>query len=203
MGDVRWKDISGPGGVPDGLIDTYDRTIMGSPYPDFYYSMTNHFSFMNFSLNISLQGSYGNDIFSEARVGATNGRGTRVRMMSFMANYWKSPEEPGDGQKNSFRPNDSPTGNNRGAYNDRYLDTGTFLRINNITLGYTLPSQIASKLMLRSCRIYVSSSNPVTISKNTSFNPEVSARDSNLQPGNDLNDFPIPKSIMVGVNVEF
>ena len=203
MGDVRWKDISGPGGAPDGLIDTYDRTIMGSPYPDFYYSMTNHFAFMNFSLNISLQGSYGNDIFSEARVGAANGRGTRVRMMSFMANYWKSPEEPGDGQKNSFRPNDSATGNNRGAYNDRYLDTGTFLRVNNITLGYLLPSQIASKLMLRSCRIYVSSSNPITISKNTSFNPEVSARDSNLQPGNDLNDFPIPKSIMVGVNVEF
>jgi hypothetical protein len=165
--------------------------------------MTNHFSFMNFSLNISLQGSYGNDIFSEARVGATNGRGTRVRMMSFMANYWKSPEEPGDGQKNSFRPNDSPTGNNRGAYNDRYLDTGTFLRINNITLGYSLPSQIVSKLMMRSFRIYVSSSNPFTISKNTSFNPEVSAQSSNLQPGNDLNDFPIPKSVMVGVNVEF
>jgi hypothetical protein len=165
--------------------------------------MTNRFSYSNFSLNVSLQGSYGNEIFSEARVGATNGRGTRVRMMALMRNYWKSPEEPGDGKSNSFRPNDSPTGNNRGAYNDRYLDTGTFLRFNNITFSYRVPSQLASKLGMSSCRLYASSNNAFTVSKNASFNPEVSARESNLRPGNDLNDFPIPKSLILGLNVEF
>lgn len=203
MGDVRFVDVSGPTGVPDGKIDSYDKTIMGNPYPDFYYGMNNHFSYKNFTLNISLQGSYGNDILSEARVGATNGRGTRLRMYSIMRDYWISPEKPGAGTSNSFRPNDTPTGNNRGSWNDRYVDTGTFMRINNMTLGYLLPSKIVSKLTLSSLRIYVSSNNPFTFSKNTSFNPEVSARSNNLQPGNDLNDYPIPKSVMIGVNVVF
>jgi hypothetical protein len=165
--------------------------------------MNNHFTYKNFSLNISLQGSYGNQILSEARVGATNGRGTRLRMYSIMKDYWISPEQPGAGTSNSFRPNDTPTGNNRGSWNDRYVDTGTFTRINNITLGYLVPSKIVSKLTLSSLRVYVSSNNPFTFSKNTSFNPEVSARSNNLQPGNDLNDYPIPKSVMIGVNVVF
>jgi TonB-linked SusC/RagA family outer membrane protein len=203
MGDVRWKDVSGPNGVPDGIIDTYDKTIMGNPYPDFYYAMTNRFGYQNFTLSVSLQGSYGNDILSEARVGACNGRGTRVRMYKIMGDYWKSPDQPGAGTSNSMRPNDTPTGNNRGTWNDRYVDTGTFMRINNLTLGYSLPSAIASKLLMSSFRVYVSSNNAFTFSKNTGFNPEVSARGNNLQPGNDLNDFPIPKSLLVGVNVVF
>jgi TonB-linked SusC/RagA family outer membrane protein len=203
MGDVRWKDIGGPNGEPDGIIDTYDKTIMGNPYPDFYYAMTNNFAYKNFTLNVSLVGSYGNDILSEARVGACNGRGTRVRMYKIMGDYWKSPEDPGAGTANSMRPNDTPTGNNRGSWNDRYVDTGTFTRINNITLGYTLPGQVSSKLKMSSLRLYVSSNNPFTWSKNTSFNPEVSARSNNLQPGNDLNDWPIPKSLLIGINVVF
>jgi TonB-linked SusC/RagA family outer membrane protein len=203
MGDVRWKDISGPAGVPDGIIDTFDKTIMGNPYPDFYYAMTNRFAFQNITLSVSLQGSYGNDILSEARVGACNGRGTRVRMYSILGDYWISPDQPGAGTSNSFRPNDTPTGNNRGSWNDRYVDTGTFTRINNITLGYTLPSQISKKIMMSSLRIYVSSNNPFTFSKNTGFNPEVSDHSDNLTPGNDLNDFPVPKSFLVGLNVVF
>jgi hypothetical protein len=165
--------------------------------------MTNRFAYDNFTFSISLQGSQGNDILSEARVGATNGRGTRVRMYKIMGDFWRSPEEPGAGTSNSMRPNDTPTGNNRGSWNDRYVDTGTFLRINNMTLGYTLPGNVTSKLLISSLRIYLSSNNPFTWSKNTGFNPEVSARSNNLQPGNDLNDFPIPKSYLIGLNVIF
>ena len=203
MGDVRFVDVSGPLGKPDGKIDSYDKTIMGTPYPDFYLGMTNRFAYKNFSFNISLQGSYGNQILSEARVGATNGRGTRVRMYSIMADYWISPEKPGAGTSNSFRPNDTPTGNNRGSWNDRYVDTGTFTRIKNMTLSYTLPSKFSSKLKMSSFKLYVSANNPFTFSKNTSFNPEVSARSGNLQPGNDLNDYPIAKEVMMGLNVVF
>jgi len=65
VGDIRFKDISGPNGVPDKIINTYDRTIIGSPYPDFYYGMTNQFTYRGISLIVNIQGSQGGQTFTE------------------------------------------------------------------------------------------------------------------------------------------
>jgi TonB-linked SusC/RagA family outer membrane protein len=200
VGDTRFKDISGPGGKPDGIIDGLDQTIMGSPYPDFYYGMTNRVSYKNFNLSVSLQGSQGNKVLSVARLGTLNTRG-RVRQLRSSNAYWKSEQDPGDGQVP--RPNDAPTGNNREPWNSRYLDYGTYLRINNITLSYNFSPAIAQKLSIASLRLYVSANNPFIFTKNEAFNPDVSNSDNALTPGIDQNNYPLTKSLIIGLNLGF
>jgi TonB-linked SusC/RagA family outer membrane protein len=199
-GDMRFVDISGPNGKPDNIIDNNDRTIMGSPYPDFYYGMTNNFAYKNFSLNVSLQGSQGNSALNVARSGALSTRG-RISTLSFLKNYWKSETDPGDGQ--TPRPNDQPTGNVRGLYSQRYLSDASYLRVNNISLSYLLPNKIAQKLRLSSARISLSSTNPFLFTEYTNFNPDVSTTENPLTPGVDNNDYPLPKSLLIGLNIGF
>ncbi|SEL96707.1 TonB-dependent receptor [Parapedobacter koreensis] len=198
-GDIRFVDISGPDGVPDGIIDNSDRTIMGSPYPDFYYGMTNNFSYKNFGLTVNLQGSKGNQLHSEANVIRLLTR-SRSRTLISQLDYWKSESEPGDGV--TPRPNNAPTGGIR-LSNARYLDSGTYLRINNITLNYTFPERLISGLKINSLRVYLSATNPFIFTKNTSFNPDVSNSTNALTPGIDQNNYPLPKSYMIGLNAAF
>jgi len=199
VGDQRFKDISGPNGVPDGVINSYDYTIIGSPYPDFYYGMTNRFAYKNWSLNVSLQGAYGNQITSTANDIRLTTR-SRSKTLDTQLGYWQSEQQPGDGQ--TPRPNDAPTGGVR-TVSTRYLDSGSYLRINNITLGYQLPSTWVERLRMSSLRIYLTANNPFIITKNTSFNPDVSTGTDALTPGIDYNNYPLPKSFLLGLNVRF
>jgi len=199
VGDIRFKDISGPNGKPDGVINSYDLTLMGSPYPDFYYGMTNRFAYQDFSLSISLQGTHGNKVYDNSR-GAGNSTRARVRVYAFDNNYWKSEQNPGDGH--TPRPNDAPTGGVRLA-SQAFLDNGTYLRVNNITLAYNMPVKMAQKLSFQGLRIYVSTTNPFLITKFTTYNPDASTSDNPLQPGNESNDYPLAKSLIIGLNVTF
>ncbi|WP_373520446.1 SusC/RagA family TonB-linked outer membrane protein [Aquiflexum sp.] len=200
VGDVRFVDVSGPEGIPDGIINSFDKTIMGSPYPDFFYGMTNNFSFKNFSLSISLQGTKGNEILALSRNQVANLR-SRFRQLSTMNDYWKSEEEPGNGI--SPRPNDTPTGNFRGNYSQLFLDTGSYLRVNNISLSYSFPEMLTKKLKLSSLRIYGIANNPFIFTDHVWFNPDVSRSGSALNPGNENYEYPLPKSMLIGLNIGF
>ncbi|GAA4420625.1 TonB-dependent receptor [Nibrella viscosa] len=200
VGDVRFVDVSGPNGVPDGIINSFDKTIMGSPYPDFYYGMTNSFSYKNLSLSISLQGVQGNSVLALSREQLANNR-ARFRQYAIMNNYWKSESEPGNGY--SVRPNDVPTGNFRGTYSQRWLDDGSYLRINNVAFGYALPDELVRRLRLSSVRVSVTANNPFLFTKFIGFNPDVSRSDSPLTPGNERYDYPTAKSILFGINLGF
>lgn len=200
VGDVRFLDISGPGGKPDGVINSFDKTIMGSPYPDFYYGMTNRFSYKDFSLSVSLQGTRGNKVLALERGQSANDRG-RFRQLSIMNNYWKSEQDPGNGW--APRPNDTPTGNWRGTYSTLWLDDASYLRINNITLGYVLPNTLVEKAKISSARIYLSANNPFLITKYVGFNPDISRNSNPLTPGNSNYDYPLAKSIVLGLNLSF
>jgi TonB-linked SusC/RagA family outer membrane protein len=199
VGDIRFRDVSGPDGKPDGKIDNSDLTIMGSPYPDFYYGMTNRFSYGNLALSVNIAGSKGNMIYSNAMVIYRLIR-SRSRTLTTELNYWKSEADPGDGK--TVRPDDVPRGGLR-LPSTRYMDHGSFIRVNNITLSYQLPDKVASALTLSSLRIYGSANNAITISRNLSFNPDVSNSGNSLNPGIDANNYPLPRSIVFGLNVGF
>ncbi|GAB4009383.1 TonB-dependent receptor [Spirosoma migulaei] len=200
VGDVRFVDVSGPNGVPDGIINSFDRTIMGSPYPDFYYGMTNNFSYKSFTLSISLQGVQGNSVLALSREQSANNR-ARFRQYAIMNNYWKSESDPGNGY--AVRPNDVPTGNFRGTYSQRWLDDGSYLRINNIAFGYALPEHIAKKLTFSAIRLSFTANNPFLFTKYIGFNPDVSLSSSPLTPGNERYDYPTAKALIFGINLGF
>ena len=96
-----------------------------------------------------------------------------------------------------------PTGNVRGAYSQFWLFDGSYLRINNISLSYTLPAVISQKLKISSTRVYVNANSPFIFTEYPNFNPDVSNYNNPLRPGNDNNNYPIPKSLVIGINIAF
>jgi TonB-linked SusC/RagA family outer membrane protein len=199
LGDTRFVDVTGADGKPDGIINSLDKTIMGNPYPDFYYGMTNRFEYKKLSFLISLQGSKGAQILNMTRLGANMSTRARTNQLALSNNYWKSPEEPGDG--NTPRPNDAPTGNIRGESQQKQLDTGSYLRIYDMTFGYNIGA--IQRLKVSAFRVYLNAINPFIFTKNTSFNPDASNSPDALTPGRDLNDYPLAKSLSLGVNLSF
>jgi TonB-linked SusC/RagA family outer membrane protein len=199
LGDAKFVDYSGPDGVPDNIINSYDRVIIGSPYPDFYYGMTNRFSYKNFTLSIALQGVYGNEIGSLARTVGLRSE-FRVNQLALANNFWISEEEPGDG--NTPRPNDEPTGGIR-EWSTRHLDNGSYLRINNISLNYQIPGSICQKLSINSLRVYIVANNPFIFTDYEGFNPDVNRSSNSLYPGEDNNNYPLAKSLSLGFNIGF
>lgn len=199
VGDIKFKDVSGPAGKPDGKIDNSDITIMGSPYPDFYFGLTNRLSYENISLSFNIAGSQGSQIYSNAMVIYRLIR-SRSRTLTTEQNFWKSEDDPGDGK--TVRPHDNPRGGLR-LPSTRYMDNGSYLRINNITLSYILPDKISKGLSLSALRVYASANNAYTFTKNLSFNPDVSNSGNSLNPGIDANNYPLPRSIVFGLNVSF
>ena len=201
MGDYKFVDVSGPNGVPDGVITSLDKTIMGNPYPDFFYGMTNNFTYKTLSLTVSFLGSKGGEVLHSTWAGSNRSTRARTNRLALSNIYWKSPDDPGDG--NTPRPNDAPTGNNRGESSQAQLESSSFMRINNISLSYILPDAISKKVKLGSIRVYLNSNNPFIFTHYSSFNPESSTSGNSLTPGLDNNDYPLAKSLTMGLNVTF
>lgn len=195
VGDVMFEDVNG-----DKVIDADDRTIIGNNMPDFTWGMTHTFILKNFDASFSLQGVVGNDVLHLGRRFYTQGEGNQNQLRE-MLGRWQSEENPGTGW--IPRANSQPTGQNN-AISSRWVESGSFLRVNNLTIGYTLPDVISKKCGMQRARIYVSTQNLLTISNYSGYNPETSFKEDNVTAsGTDYGMYPLYRTCTFGINVTF
>lgn len=198
VGTARFKDISGPNGKPDGIIDINDRTWIGNPNPKFSYGMTNTFGYRNFDFAFVVAGTVGNDIADDAFQSTENLDGV-FNVRKGVAKRWRSLSDPGDG---IYPRTMSGTTADFRNFTTRQVFSGSYIMAKNITLGYTFP--VHSNQYIKSARIYLSAQNAFTLTKYPGMNPEISEYGLNgLNQGRDFTAFPIAKTFSIGANVNF
>lgn len=196
-GDIRFKDFSGSDGKPDNKIDDYDRKIIGCAQPDFYGGFTNTFSYKNFDLNVFIVFSYGNDIYNANKARLEDMQGTWNQSRNVL-NRW-TPEH-----QNTPVPR-ALTAKATSRSWDYLIEDGSYLRIQNIQLGYTIPEKILKKTrLIRSARVYASLQNFFTFTNYSGYDPEVSLYgQDNVGMGYDYGSYPSVKTVLFGLNLNF
>lgn len=207
-GDIRFKDIDG-----DGDVDEDDRTFIGQPTPTVTYGVNLTANYKNFDFSMLVQGVGGNDIFNFLYQQATLGDpkySEGINRLTDVRGRWKPdggvynfPRVSYDDKNNSFNTRMS----------DFWLQSGSFTRIKNIQIGYTVPEKLLGKIKIEKIRAYVSASNLFTFTKYKGFDPEVGqnttgytdifSTNRDLQAGIDRGTFPQPRMILFGLNVGF
>ncbi|MEM9916544.1 MAG: TonB-dependent receptor [Bacteroidota bacterium] len=192
-GDIKFKDLNN-----DGVINDADRTIIGSPHPDFTANLINDFTYKNFDLNIFIRGVFGNEVFNVLKRDLA-GTGAWHNQSIDIVDAWTSANPEGSAPR--INGND-PNQNRR--ISDRFVEDGTYIRIQNITLGYTLPANVLERLPISSLRAYISGQNLLTITDYSGYDPEIGSFNQNpLLNGLDNGRFPVARSYTVGVNISF
>lgn len=197
VGTRKYKDISGPDGKPDGVVDANDRTIIGNGNPKFFGGFSNNISYGPFEFSFLFTFSYGNDIINANKsyfFAPTPYQGGPVAIF----NRW-TPEDP---QINAQRWNTSYNG----EYDDPssfIVEDGSYLRLKNVQLAYNVKSTLLKKLSLNRLRVYATAQNLLTFTHYTGYDPEVNFLNSIITPGADLGAYPRSKIFTVGLNVSF
>lgn len=185
-GDFKFVDTDN-----DGDIDNSDRTILGNPFPDFTYSFNGNVRFKGFDLNVFFQGVSGNSIFNSVRALGLNA-GLGYNLLAESKNAW-SPTNP---DATIPRLSMSDPNNNWTRVSDFFIEDGSFLRLKNVTLGYTIPKRLFSSLQLR---VYVTAQNLFTITNYSGMDPEVGITNS----GVDVGMYPLSRVYMSGLTLKF
>ena len=194
LGDVRYVDVNN-----DGKIDANDKTFIGNPHPKFTYGFTNNFKYKNVDLSVFLQGSYGNDVMNLTRRGGTTNASLYDNQLVEALDYYSATNMG----SNNPRPI-ADSANNNLLISDRYVEDGSYLRIQNITLGYSLPQDVISKYKMSRLRLYASAQNLYTFTDYSGYDPEIGSFNQNvLLSGIDNGRYPVARTFLVGLNVEF
>jgi TonB-linked SusC/RagA family outer membrane protein len=194
LGDVKYVDVNG-----DGKIDASDKTFIGNPHPKFTYGFTNNFKYKNIDLSVFLQGSYGNDVMNLTRRGGTTNASLYDNQLVDAMDYYSATNTG----SNNPRPI-ADSANNNLLISDRYVEDGSYLRIQNITLGYSLPQDVISKYKISRLRLYGSAQNLYTFTDYSGYDPEIGSFNQNvLLSGIDNGRYPVARTFLVGLNVEF
>lgn len=194
LGDVKYKDING-----DGKIDTGDRTLIGTPHPKFTFGFTNNFTYKTFDLAVFVTGSYGNEILNLTRRAGTTNASLFENQLADASNYWT----PSNTNTDIPRPIANSANTNL-LISSRYLEDGSYIRVQNVTFGYSLPRELLSKVGMSRLRFYGSAQNLFTFTKYTGYDPEIGSFNQNpLLSGIDNGRYPSPRTFAFGLNLEF
>lgn len=184
-GDLVYADLNG-----DKVITADDRTKTGDPNPDFTAGLTNTFRYKNVDLSVFLQSVYGNDVFNGTFIYLESASG-EDNQTKRMVNRWKQPGDitdiprTGDTYKSS-----------------RFIEDGSFLRIKNVTLGYTLPQKWTRIIRLKSAKLFATSQNLYTFTSYLGMDPEVNYYgNDNVIMGTDFFTYPQARSFIIGINI--
>lgn len=182
VGDVKYRDIGGPEGTPDGKITADDRTFLGNPYPKWFGGFTNTFSFKGIDVSILLTYSYGNQVYNYVRYQNNNPNNINLgRNMFIEAFDYAKVAVDGEGNPYLLNPetqvNRISGSNVNGNYDrltDKYLEDGSYLRVKNISVNYTLPrALLGNQNVVRNVRVGLSVQNAFTITGYSGYDPEI------------------------------
>ena len=185
-GDVKFRDLNN-----DGVINADDRTYIGNPFPEWTFSMNNNFNYKNIDLQIFLQGVAGNDIYNANRIWQ-EGMSVPQNQIAKVKDRWT-----GEGTSNSIPRAIYGDPNQNTRHSTRFVEDGSYLRIKNVTLGYTLPKEVTQKFHTDMLRIYLSCQNLYTFTKYSGMDPEVGTG------GVDGGTYPVTRTVSFGLNVQF
>lgn len=190
-GVVKYKDQDG-----DGVITTNDRTVIGNTLPKWYGGITNNFTFKGVDFSFMFQFNYGNDVYNATRLYATQTRSGRRNFLAEVADRW-SPTNASNlvPKYDGYITND--------VYS-RFVEDGSFLRLKNVTLGYTLPAKWTRKFYVSKLRVYASGQNLFCLDNYSGYDPEVSTAASNpMTPGLDWGAYPKSRIFTIGAEIQF
>ncbi len=229
-GDLKFEDLSGPDGKPDGIINDYDRTNIGSPLPKFTFGFNNTFNYKNFDLTVFINGSYGNKVLNYMSRNLTNMKSLwnnqlasvtdraileqvdgsltypRVNSTGETVNNWfddiDNVKVKNPNTKTPRAIQNDPNDNNR--LSDRFIEDGSYLRIKNIVFGYTFDKKMLRKIKLESLRVYANVQNLYTLTKYKGFDPEIGVSTASINVyGLDNGRYPSPQIYTFGLNISF
>lgn len=191
-GDVRFVDLNG-----DGKIDDNDRTKIGKGTPDWTFGFNAGFEWKGIDFSMIWQGVAGNDIYDATRRTDI----TSANQPRWILDRWTGPYTSDKLPRYTF--NDT---NNNWKNSDLYIKDGSYLRLKNVTLGYTLPARWTNRIFIKKIRVYVSAENLLTFTKYDGFDPEITAGDINGRTGSmgiDRGIYPQSRTFYFGANITF
>lgn len=197
IGKYKYADTNG-----DGKINGDDKTIIGNPHPDAVIGLNMSGQYKGFDLTLFWYASIGNDIFNMTKYWTDFWSFKGNRSTRMMSNSW----EPGktDATLPILDYQDNISNNDPHSY---FVEDGSFLKLKDITLGYTLPAKLTNKLTIKRLRVYVQASNLFTITKYSGLDPEITNRDlgggGDLTKGVDFGGWPNSRKFLFGVNFNF
>ena len=218
-GSQKFVDQNG-----DGKIDGNDYTVIGHALPKFVGGLNQTFTLGNFDMNVTFNYSYGGNVYNYNKLEFTNSYGNGSNLLSIFNNRWHYVDPTTGGRTqltigtavygaspdvlNAINPNPQYWYSGSGVdYNNPQsfaVESSSYIRLNTLTIGYTLPKVIASKLRIANLRIYATGANLGTITGYSGYDPEVSVRRSSpLTPNVDYSAYPKSRSYLLGLNVTF
>ncbi|PIF71092.1 SusC/RagA family TonB-linked outer membrane protein [Flavobacterium sp. 2] len=187
-GDMKFKDVNG-----DGVINNSDRVVLGSPFPKTTFSLNTNFRYKGFDMNIFLSGAAGNSVFNAVKHTGLNGSFPGYNLLAESKNAWS----PTNTNTNIPVLSSTDNNNNFGRISDFYVEDASFLRLRNLSIGYTIKENwLNGKAKLR---FFVSGQNLFTITNYSGMDPEVGLRNF----GMDLGKYPLSRIYMTGLNATF
>lgn len=222
-GGVKFKDLDG-----DGLVTfNNDRTIIGNAFPKFTGGLNQQFTYKNFDLSAFFNFTVGNDVLNANKIEFTNGYNVGANLLDIMENRWRTvndegviiqqvvsggggvqfvegiaPAELAEFNKNATIWQPIRSGNASFIFHSWAVEDGSFLRINNITLGYTLPTALVGRAKINRLRVYGTVNNLAVFTNYSGYDPEVNTRRRTpLTPGVDYSAYPRSRAFILGVNL--